>query len=300
MKGTGNDTDEKDKSEDEIESQKDKISKETQTFITSLARGFIARQKYAIKHIPKPNLAYFKTLPVGNDPLINLPEAHKHQDEKVALIATSGLRCVSIACELTSATNLPKIFLVDNSEKVHQFWSGMKEIANDENKAATAEMFLTNVKGFLAKNRNMCAQIASDFRKNYRQDVKYPDQDIEAFLRDLFEKFGYEKVRKVISHASLIKQSWGDEATFQKIANIIQYHKIEKVYVYPSNIVATIQDETLRKQILENIQDKIKPALAIHSDVCGQHKAPENILFFENGDVKSIESVIQNSPACRH
>jgi CheY-like chemotaxis protein len=65
---------------------------------------------------------------VGNDPVMpkELDTFHEAK-EQIALIATSGLRAISLACKLGNKENTPKIILVDNSMQVIEFWREMKK-----------------------------------------------------------------------------------------------------------------------------------------------------------------------------
>lgn len=264
-------------------------------------QGFLAKRNYSIRQLTKQEQSSYKTLAVGNDPVITIPDKYKEPKEKIVVIATSGLRCLSIACQISHSDSIPKIILIDNSKEVIQFWVKIRSLAGDNNSKITQQEFLAQLQDFLESDEGKKLHIA--FPKNHvitgvRADVNYPKQDVIAYMSDLFATYGYEFVLNMIRHVSLIKQSWEDRNTFEKIANINKFHGNTKVYVYPSNIVADV-DEELRDKILENIQ-LVEP-VSIHTDLCKKHHVPESIHFFEkNANSKDIQNAIeQTSSECR-
>ena len=97
----------------------------------------------------------------------------------------------------------------------------------------------------------------------------------------MFNKYGYGYVKAVILHTTVIKQSWSDTDTFRKIKNISSYLGINKIFMYPSNIVACVRDEEIQNQVLHNIE-LVSPVLSIHTDACKQHHCPERVLLITN------------------
>jgi L-rhamnose isomerase len=66
------------------------------TLIQKKVRGFLNYKKYGIKHLDPNSLTKHPTFVVGNDPGFPKSINKFHEsDEKIAVIATSGLRAVS-------------------------------------------------------------------------------------------------------------------------------------------------------------------------------------------------------------
>mgnify|MGYP001208416521 FL=1 len=107
--------------------------KHVKTIITlqSFIRGYSTRKKYGIKHLPNSDLQDYKLFIKGNDPVISgLP---KHPaDEHIALIGTSGMRSLELACQLSDG--VPKLIILDNSKQVTDFWRMARDImVNSDN-----------------------------------------------------------------------------------------------------------------------------------------------------------------------
>lgn len=247
--------------------------------IQSAIRGFLVRRQYQINHLADHQLENYRAFVVGNDPKMPaaLDRFHESKD-KIALIGTSGMRAVSLACKLGNATKIPKIIIVDNSKQVQAFWLAMRDFASDDTRARTKELFENNINQFLSDHGPLIRPIPDNAFENESNGVKYLHQGNKKYFSLLFEKYGYDYVRRVIMHTSLIKQSWADKDTFVKLKNILAHLNINKIYLYPSNIVACIDDQAEQNDILNNIQ-LMSPVLAIHTDRCAVHKLPERVLL---------------------
>lgn len=114
-------------------------------------RGHRARKQFQIQPLAPAKKEHYQALLLGNDPKIEL----KEQDNKgtVAIIGTSGVRSVLLACELGDKSNkkiIPKIILVDNSREVHALWTRLKHFIAQYD---TENKFTSNLPLFLEKNR---------------------------------------------------------------------------------------------------------------------------------------------------
>ena len=229
-------------------------------------RTYLAKKKYRVPHLSQHDMASYPAFVVGNDPIINGHEAYRMGNEKVALIATSGMRAVLLACDLGSFKKTPKILLVDNSIQVCEFWLAMRDFMQDENRAGTCEEFTRNIKTFLSSNHLLYRDIPDlALVSENTFEIHYPNQNIVKFFTDMFYKHGYENVRAVIKHASIIKQGWESEETFEVLRNILDFHEIEKVFAYPSNIIGCTQDKNKELVILQNIA-KLRPVMTLHTE----------------------------------
>lgn len=254
--------------------------------IQARIRSTLAKQRYQINHLSKNELKDYLTFVIGNDPKMPAELKKFHEpNEKIALIGASGLRVISLACKLGNSKNLPKIFLIDNSNQVQKFWQAMRDFIGNDQKAGNEKLFLNNLPHFLASNKHLYRNIKHDgYKKNCTKTVKYLSQDINSYFKTLFKLYGYDYVRRIILHTSLIKQSWTNEDVFVKIKNILHHLDIKKIYMYPSNIFDAIDDEDLQNKFLENIQS-LNPQLCIHTYELGNMgMIPNKVLLATNQD----------------
>jgi len=231
------------------------------------------KNPYYIPKISNLDKTLYRFMPVGNDPVINIPEIYRHSDKKIALIASSGLRSVEIACQLGNKNYVPKIFIIDNSVVVYKFWSKFKEFMWDESETATQELFEQN---FMPDDQVSDLPLTIEIN-----GVIYPNQNIKLWLLNLFDRFSYDYVKKVICHTSLLLQKWEDPIVFERIKNILAFHEIDKVFLYPTNIIDFIGDHSAshpsltveQYAILKNIST-MNPELTILTDLCWKNEPP--------------------------
>ncbi|KTD32616.1 hypothetical protein Lmor_2045 [Legionella moravica] len=224
------------------------LKNEAAVTIQSAYRGFFSRKSFAISQLPPNCLKPFKVLIKGNDPEITgLP--HHSREEHIALVAISGMRSVEIACQLSSGT--PKLIIIDNSQYVVDFWRMARFLIN---KSDSTDDFLVQLARFLE---------SSQCSKSGLQSREF------AYLGQLFNQYGFEKLQSIIGKTSVLAQSWVDRDVMIKVKNILKFIGIDVVYAYPSNVVAYLRSEGQRSnsnQVLDNIQS-LNPALAIHTDL---------------------------------
>jgi len=265
------------------------------TRIQTLFRGHITRSLYALNQLPSNKQLNFRTLIVGNDPIINGLEKYKVIDAPIALIATSGLRSVLLACELGNNHYIPKLIIIDNSKQVHTFWDRIKKVFET---SINQELFLTNVETFLKELENSEITKPDDDEKfNLYYLSKYPSQDSTVFLHNLFLDYTYDYVKKIITSTTFISQSWVDTDTFRKLKNILKYLNIKNVFAYPSNIVTTpipCCQSCYNKQtdiILSNIA-MMQPRLTIHTNCITTQPRPTEVYLLENTDKNDIFPIL--------
>ncbi len=277
----------------------DRNAKQAAITIQKYMRGFFAKKNYKINHLSSEQQTSYLTFVVGNDPLMpkSLNNYHNN-DGKIALIATSGMRAVSLACKLGNINNTPKIILLDNSSKVYKFWHAMREFINNSAYAATAELFVQSLPLFLNQHKHLFRDFAADqFLKYQTSNVQYLNQNINNYFKGLINKYSYAYMKAVILHTSLIKQSWADVDVFVKIKNILNHNAINQIFMYPSNIIDCVQDQNIKEQILNNII-KVNPQLTIHTHTCDTHKHPEQVLLIKNNDPKNVMAIISKQYPC--
>ena len=225
------------------------------TIIQSSYRRHAAQQKYRIEFIKKSELADYRAFAVGNDPFINVRHYRSKNNATIALVATSCLRAVMIACELcnypTSAT--PKIIIIDNSFQVYRFWIGIKMIFNSSTPLTID-----------AKLHQFCMDKSYLFRFSDHSHLDYFDKlGLKHFIMQLINNYDYHFIRQCILNTSVIRQSWTTPGLFKKIRHLLERLGISNIYVYASNLLDYIEKEDHRNQMLINI-DELNPQMAIH------------------------------------
>lgn len=101
---------------------------------------------------------------------------------------------------------------------VYQFWYALRNFLQDDKKAGDSSLFFQHLPNFLEENKHLYVKVKDQELSKYNsRGVQYLNQNITVHFNTLFQFFGYDYVRGVIRHASLIKQSWANTATFVKI-----------------------------------------------------------------------------------
>ncbi|MGQ3889023.1 IQ calmodulin-binding motif-containing protein [Legionella sp. CNM-1927-20] len=215
--------------------------------IQAFFRGFLARKAYHIKQIPAQDLENYTVMIKGNDPAIdNLPQ--HEANEGVALIVVSGMRSIEIACQLSKGS--PKLIIIDNSQQVVEFWRKAREVMQE---SLNQTDFLNELREYVMSTRcNRSRLTASEFE----------------YLEKIFHTFGFNQIKQIISNVTVLGQSWADEYIMVKVKNILAHHDIKNIYVYPSNIVAYLDEDIEGEKILNNIA-RLNPAMAIHTNFVG-------------------------------
>ncbi len=243
---------------------------------------------------------------VGNDPFFQIPNPIK-TDQPSVVVATSGARVLQLACELrkSNAAPIPKIFLVDNSDKVIEFWKQLKIIfakykTYDAKHSSAFWWWLTGYSSCsgdllaLLKNSKLCGDFL-EVDKN-ADNVKLPylsQQNTLSFFESLIKKYSYATVRDMVNEVELVKQPWENKKPFECIRQFCQDNGINNIMVYASNIVGYLQYFKLYKaanHVRENIE-LLQPTSIIHTDDCYDglprsvyicNDAKTQITFFKN------------------
>ena len=269
-------------------------------------RGFLARKQFGVKQLPKSQQENYEAFAVGNDPIISGLSTYQVKSGKTALIATSGLRAVELACELGNEKDTPKIIIVDNSKEVCEFWRRVRTLAKEVGKKSDKKTFLSELALLLEKLGNTSNSLHPIYRdlsdSNCFPSDTYPDQNILRYVDGLINKFGYKYIVNVICQTTIIAQSWLNTEALIKIKNILTYQQISNVFMYPSNIphcIANEENEEKANEVLENIE-KIHPTLSIYTDCCPMHHIPENVFLTTdcNAD-KTRQMLFGSSMSCQ-
>ena len=270
----------------------------------SIIRGYLARKDYHIPFLDKSERSDYDVLFVGNDPELKGIKKYKAKTNKIAFIGTSGMRSILLACELSAKETLPKLIIVDNSDKVVNFWRAFRDFA--QNYKAHDNYFLTQFKKFLSSHlgKPIAALHPHHNLQTYSTDsINYVDQDPVHFMQRLIDHFGVDRVISIVKSVTILPQKWENPELWPKLKNILDICGIKKVYLYPSNIASCLCPHK-SQLMLQNIAD-FNPSFVIHTDLCFHHRLPERTFFFKNnhphnvaaslfGERKPIEKKIRN------
>ncbi|WP_419419887.1 hypothetical protein ACNVED_00850 [Legionella sp. D16C41] len=202
------------------------------------------------KELPQNELQDYPVMIEGNDPDIRGLEPYRCDDNiSVGLVATSGMRSLELACQLSAG--LTKLIIIDNSRQVIAFWRKTKALIVE---SSEAETFLQDLRNYVKQSK--CG----------REHLIEAEFD---YLNSMFQVFGFSHLKKIITNATIIAQSWADDETMRAIKEFLADEQVDRIYAYVSNIVAhTCKDNNHAEadKILQNIQN-LNPAMAIHTDL---------------------------------
>lgn len=242
---------------------------------------FKLKRKFQFKHLETNALQDYKAFFTGNAPEIVGLEKYKQENKKIALIALSGMRALLIACQLGCKTKdkIPKIFLIENSRQVCQLWYKIRDFASEHK---SEESFLKAFENFLTTHK-----------------VHFRERNKTAFdfIKTLFTNFGFDYVRSIICHTSIIKQSWADKNTFLKLRNILNYLEINTIYSFPSNLISLKVNKNMRNSILANLA-LVKPHLSIHTNLHPQLQRPDKVFLIDENKSLYTKEMIFPETSC--
>lgn len=257
--------------------------------IQSFWRGQSARKKFAIPQLSETELKTSKTFLVGNDPIIKDLELYASEPGKtMALIGTSGLRSLAIACSLGNRNSIPKLIIVDNSREVIAFWRNLRTMLETNTFYNTLELLQAFLE-FIDQNQGLCHLVAPDCWSRRNSDsVEYENQDPVLYLYQLISTYGLDYVSRIITKGTFIAQSWGDRTTFTALKNILSFNEIDVTYLYLSNIPYCGK---IKESILTNIQ-QIAPILSIITDRCPTDKIPKQVFLTTETHPSRLEQLL--------
>lgn len=269
--------------------------------IQSFWRGYKTR-KYLKRQFPKTNNpSTYLTFVTGNEPEIITNKIAGY----FVYIGTSGLKNLHNINQLISTfvdsedgyTHIPKLYIIDNSENVIDFWRSLKELlVKSEDITSFKENVDSNIDSFqlvcLAGN-NISREILDNFYaltgiQNLEKDAKNPD----AILK-------YTFFRNIVCKATFICEDWLNSYVF----NYIKERTGRKVpiVVYSSNIAEYIcadkaeAPSTRLEEIRSDLESLIhnililEPKLIIHtrSDKKSSCLRPKNVIMIEDHRVEA-------------
>lgn len=238
--------------------------------IKRMFKGYKTRQKYVPVPLLKEQLTDYKIFVESNEPDLDKDKIPQlKSNDKVLIVGTSGLNSVEIAC--MTNTKHPKILLIDNSQYVVQYWKDLQKIIGAAN---SVEQFKNLLRKYYKTHAHFSASDCG-----FQEDWEYIEFLIDGYQYN--GNYGFEKIKSIILHASIIQQSWGDEATMQKIINLKHYHGYDYVIAYPSNIAPYLGflGKPEEAQKVRNNVSKLNADLIIESNLDPIHRYPTEIFY---------------------
>lgn len=227
------------------------------TRIQSIIRGKLHRKELGISYARDIDRTYESAWLVGNDPKIKGLSSYAAPSGKIALVGTSCLRSLGILCELANPEHIPKLIIVDISNKVISFWRQLRTLAE----TLEPQNFQASFESFLQDNEHLYRHMPEISNPT----VQYENQDPMAYMNSLIAQYGLDYVLSIIKDMVIIGQSWSESSLFVALRNILKLHGIEKTYTYPSNIEACV-DVATRARVATSIK-MFKPCLSIATNL---------------------------------
>lgn len=242
--------------------------------------------RHGIEHLDPSLMKCYPAFAVGTDPHLGIALDPFHEpNAPIGLVATSGLRAISLACQLGNPQNLPQIVLIDFSIHVFIFWEEIKTLFQNHQ---DSKDFLHDLPDWIAMNKHLYIDMPDDFKTHKRitnPEVEFLNQNIGAYFQALLDKYPYEYVRAVVINTINIIQVWENTDLFVKVKAMLAEQGISKIFVYASNIVACNPVKEL--VILNNIHS-LSPVLAIHSSRSAKYQVPKYAYLVTDSEPSAV------------
>lgn len=260
-------------------------------------RGHSTRKKFVIIATKAPTK--YGAFLTSNDPKIDDKELEKYKAKEgpVALVGTSCLRSVELICRLGVKSKItsdekthltksafvptPKLFIVDNSEKVQLFWKKFKKFSNKHN---SRELFIQHLLSFF---EGILSEVTEIELCGPYAPMLVPKLSCEL-IKKMIDDYGFDYLRSIIINTTFVLKSWEDESTFYKLRNLFDIPpRTDNVYVYCSDI--SFMPDVDGNKILQSAHI-LKPKVSIHSDLIdGQ---PECIYLCDDSTPERVKKII--------
>lgn len=242
--------------------------------LQALARGKLTRDKFQVKQLRSEQLTDYHLMPLGNDP--DEIFTGSSSDKKLALVATSGFRAIEVACLMSSdVTKIPKIYLVDNSNNIHELWL----------RAKNAFFLMADESDLIVMLRSVVLSMPkyTELFSSGRYSIKRPPKylDIIGFFNNLVANYGFINVKKIVCNTVVIRGDWTDNCLFTRLNAIIREIGILDICAYPSNIASCVRGEYLQKLVIQSVKS-LTPRAAIFTDLCSFHGRPLTAFTYEH------------------
>lgn len=254
----------------------------------AVIRSFFTRKRFLINPLSFIQQTNGGVFAHGNDPEINELSQFK-KSERIGIVATSGVRVLSIAAGLTSPeSRSPKIFLLDISYKVINYWKNIK--ITFEN--CTGDLFLRDLTREIENSLETISKMYSSSPVAAERIAKQKAacEEYVLFFQSLFSIHGYEKIQKIARNVHVIPQNWADKNSFEKIKNIFSELGITNICAYPSNIVPCLESKNQIVEmhaVLNNIK-LLNPFLAIHTNIDLERACPTKVYYVEDNQPEQV------------
>jgi hypothetical protein len=212
------------------------------------------------KSLPAENLSKYNAYLRSNDYVLNIKESLVASEGKLIVIASTSLTALSITCELGEKNQshlIPELVLIDNGAYAAQLWDALRKFFLEN---LTLNDALEKITPFIYDNLDLIS--ISSFSS--AEQHAFALGNIEYFQK-IINQHDYQFLRKVALQTVYLAHDWGIEEIFIELKRYIDKNNFEKIFVYPSNIVA-LSRENLAMKILENI-DSLEPHLSIHTNL---------------------------------
>lgn len=255
--------------------------------VQSIFRGVMVRRVLFSPDTKTPS--DYKVIPSGNDPL-NMDEiALRAQSEGFVLVATGGLRCIEVAMALSRESIVPTIILIDNSKHVAEFWQLLK-IAMNKFTHSEAVLRGKEFRKFLAKQNYQATQFYQLMQQIVGTEAPWHGR---GSMQE--PSAGFLRLRHFINSVKVYCQDWQDIAVFKKVKLVAGESPI---IVYPSNIVAFIEEHQARQQVLDNIHS-LSPHCVIHTNLegeAGSRKPTKMEILEDSTPARALEALSLSDP----
>ena len=237
---------------------------------------FFQAKKFKIKPLPVDKQSPGFVYSVGNDPDVVIPDELKSKDQ-FALVCTSGLRVLDIAALFSEnqANFIPKIFVVDINPEVKEFWIIIKTIFN-------CSQSLSDLFSNFENNKKLLREV---LKSESEDELEFYLSRMLTLLVGVFNKFGFDHLKKMINNLVSITHDWTDPNVFHKIKNICDRVGLNNIYTYTSNIMdcisseAHLRDQPNVLQMLKNISI-LNPRASIFSNLDIEKKSPTKMICY--------------------
>lgn len=279
--------------------------------LQSAWKGYLVRKELKKPHTLTPQ--NYATLISGNEPSIRFPQK---LDRNFVLVGTSGIKSLQLISDLAKIqpssdgySHVPKLFIVDYSPYVVNFWKFLK---NCVAKAKNITDFIAHVltrRFDLEKYTGGCCLSPEKVLINCICGLANLNAEPTSgsYLETIPGKENkWDFIKNVIEKATIICHDWSDPSAF---AYIRQHTAPEvPIVVYASNIIefantcrrpmSSEESTTTIDKMLDNIF-LLRPYLSIHTrtwkrtDCC--HIKPDETLLLKGSDKKTHLDSLSNA-----
>ena len=211
----------------------------------------------------------FNCIPCGNDPVFHISPLLSEQD-KYAIVATGGIRCLDMALEIIEKTNcVPLIFMIDNSINTKCFWEYFNQAIKESN---SLDDFLDSLPDSYIDCKKWGFTFAEKGIKEKIKDINpklFPELNIKKHLSDTSKKhqYMYEKLKKIINEKfKYVNLDWSSREAKEAFCQIKEMtDNIQlKIIMYESNIQEFLENDMQRWRYSRNTK-KLSPEIRIQT-----------------------------------